>query len=319
MRRNFRRRFYKVTRVLGLGIFIVLLLGSLGWVYRSSFLTGSLKVDLAKQGSIEHYQTVSAVFANEEVLVKSPAAGIPKFLVGEGERIRKGEVIAVIEPVGATPGQGVTSAANQVYAPRGGLVFSSVDGLETILTPENLIDMDLSKVLQQMIEPPQTAQNMEVGVANGRVIGKVVNNLQPTVAVVKMDPEGYKVGKNIKLIINEQSYSAKILRLLEDPKGLVVQFNQYIDGTSQQRLLDISLVVKPSVSGIIIPKSSLWIKGEEHGVYVVKEGAIQYRKVKILDENDQVICVDNLPHGIPIITNPRAGLDGLTMNVKSAS
>ncbi|TWH60161.1 putative membrane fusion protein [Desulfitobacterium sp. LBE] len=329
MKRSPRRGIYKVVRVVGVSVFLLLLLGSLGWVYRSSFLTGSLKVEIARQGSIDHLQTVAAVFANEETLLKAPGAGTTEFLVQEGERVRKGDLIARIHSGGVVLGQENAAAAHDLYASSGGIVFSVIDGLETYLTPENLLAMDVGKILQptQELSTTQEAQEAQEpsppqssgSVAAGKVIGKIVNNLKPTVAVLKVEPKGYEVGKSVKLIIDDQNYSAKILRLLDNPHGLVVQFNQYINGTSQKRLQDISLVQRPSVSGVLVPKSSLWSKGEEQGVYVVKEGAIQYRKVKILDQNDQVICVENLPHGIPVITNPRTGIDGLIMNIKNVS
>ncbi len=326
MKRSPRRGIYKVVRVVGVSVFLLLLLGSLGWVYRSSFLTGSLKVEIARQGSIDHLQTVAAVFANEETLLKAPGAGTTEFLVQEGERVRKGDLIARIHSGGVVLGQENAAAAHDLYASSGGIVFSVIDGLETYLTPENLLAMDVGKILQPTQELSTTQEAQEPSppqssgsVAAGKVIGKIVNNLKPTVAVLKVEPKGYEVGKSVKLIIDDQNYSAKILRLLDNPHGLVVQFNQYINGTSQKRLQDISLVQRPSVSGVLVPKSSLWSKGEEQGVYVVKEGAIQYRKVKILDQNDQVICVENLPHGIPVITNPRTGIDGLIMNIKNVS
>lgn len=332
MKRSPRRGIYKVVRVVGVSVFLLLLLGSLGWVYRSSFLTGSLKVEIARQGSIDHLQTVAAVFANEETLLKAPGAGTTEFLVQEGERVRKGDLIARIHSGGVALGQENAVSAHDLYASSGGIVFSVIDGLETYLTPENLLAMDVGKILQptQELSATQEAQEAQEAqepsppqssgsVAAGKVIGKIVNNLKPTVAVLKVEPKGYEVGKSVKLIIDDQNYSAKILRLLDNPHGLVVQFNQYINGTSQKRLQDISLVQRPSVSGVLVPKSSLWSKGEEQGVYVVKEGAIQYRKVKILDQNDQVICVENLPHGIPVITNPRTGIDGLIMNIKNVS
>lgn len=326
MKRSPRRGIYKVVRVVGVSVFLLLLLGSLGWVYRSSFLTGSLKVEIARQGSIDHLQTVAAVFANEETLLKAPGAGTTEFLVQEGERVRKGDLIARIHSGGVALGQENAAAAHDLYASSGGIVFSVIDGLETYLTPENLLAMDVGKILQPTQELSTTQEAQEPSppqssgsVAAGKVIGKIVNNLKPTVAVLKVEPKGYEVGKSVKLIIDDQNYSAKILRLLDNPHGLVVQFNQYINGTSQKRLQDISLVQRPSVSGVLVPKSSLWSKGEEQGVYVVKEGAIQYRKVKILDQNDQVICVENLPHGIPVITNPRTGIDGLIMNIKNVS
>ncbi|MEM5818991.1 MAG: HlyD family efflux transporter periplasmic adaptor subunit, partial [Desulfitobacterium hafniense] len=235
MKRSPRRGIYKVVRVVGVSVFLLLLLGSLGWVYRSSFLTGSLKVEIARQGSIDHLQTVAAVFANEETLLKAPGAGTTEFLVQEGERVRKGDLIARIHSGGVVLGQENAAAAHDLYASGGGIVFSVIDGLETYLTPENLLAMDVGKILQptQELSATQEAQEAQEpsppqssgSVAAGKVIGKIVNNLKPTVAVLKVEPKGYEVGKSVKLIIDDQNYSAKILRLLDNPHGLVVQFN----------------------------------------------------------------------------------------------
>jgi len=174
-----------------------------------------------------------------------------------------------------------------------------------------LVAMDVGKILEY-----SASANSE-GVAGGGVIGKIVNNLKPTVALLKVETKGFAVGDSVKLVIDEERFTAKILRLVDDPPGIVVQFNQYVNGSGQERLKEVALVTKPSVSGILIPKSSLWFKGEEQGVYVVVNGAIQYRKVKILDQNEEYLVVENLPHGIPVITNPRMGLDGLVMNLKN--
>lgn len=299
-------------KIFGIGVLVLLLLGSLGWVYRSSFLTGSLKVELAKQGSIEHIQTLSAVFANEEVPIKAPAAGKSEFIGKEGQRFRRGDQVAVMKPEGVAPGQNGAKADVPVLAPMGGILSYGADGLESILSPENLLTMDLSKVLEQSA----TSKDGEGAVQNGGVIGKITNNLRPTVAVIKIAPtEENKLGKTLKFTIDGYVYSAKVVRLLDNPPGLVVQFNQYVEGTAKQRIQEISWISRPAVEGVILPKSTLWNKGEEQGVYVVQAGVIQFRKVKVLDENEQEVCIEGLPHGIPVIINPRSGLEGLTMNV----
>jgi putative membrane fusion protein len=299
-------------KLLGIGVLVLLLLGSLGWVYRSSILTGSLKVELAKQGSIEHIQTVSAVFANEEVPIKAPAAGKPEFIGQEGQRFRRGDQVAVMRPEGVDLAQKDPKAGVPVLAPIGGILSYGADGLESVLSPDNLLTMDLSKVLEQSA----FAKDGEGVVQNGGLIGKITNNLRPTVAVIKIAPtEENKLGKTLKFTINGYGYSAKVVRLLEYPPGLVVQFNQYVEGTAKQRLQEISWISRPAVEGVILPKSTLWNKGEEQGVYVVQGGVIQFRKVKILDENEKEVCIEGLPHGIPVIINPRSGLDSLTMNV----
>lgn len=308
MRRNSAKS--KIFRGMGWGLVIIVLLVSMGWVYRSHFLTGSLQVTLAKEGSIKHYQNVTAVFANEETVLKANLSGTPNFLFQEGQRVRKGDTVANVQEVGAL-GQG-SGREDRVVAPVGGLLYTFVDGLEGILTPDNLLAMDVHKVIEQTSNFKEDTQG---GSANSRIIGKIVNNLVQTSAVINMSTAEYQEGNTLRLIIDDQTYSAKILRLLDNPQGVVVQFNQYINGSSEERIQEIALIAKPTVSGILIPKSSLWYRGEEQGVYVVREGSIQYRKVKILDEDEEYICVENLPHGIPVIVNPRDGLAGLLMNI----
>lgn len=314
MKRKTNRGY--AIKLLGIGFFAFLLLGSLGWVYRSSILTGSLDIELAKQGSIEHNQTVTAVFANEEVLIQAPAAGKPEYLGKEGQRFRRGDLLALMKPEGVTLSQSQDKAGVQVTAPDGGILFYGTDGLESILTPKNLLAMDLSKVLDQNATPKDSSSSVQTG----ETIGKMVNNLRPTVALIKITPsEETKLGKTLKFSINGQVYSAKVVRVQEDPPGIVVQFTQYVEGTANQRIQEISWNTQPSANGVIISKSTLWNNGEEQGVYVVLEGVLQFRKVKVLDENDQWVCVENLPYGIPVIINPRSGLDGLTMKVKIPS
>lgn len=316
MRRKTAKGIRTAKKLFGIGVFILVILSSLGWVYRSSFLTGTLEVKLAKQGSIEHTQIISAVFANEEVPIKASAAGNPEFLGKEGQRFRRGDQVAVIKPEGVTLDQNSPKTGAQVVAPIGGILSYEADGLESILTPGNLLAMDLSKVLEQS----STSKNGEGIVQKGGIIGKITNNLQPTVAIIKIAPtEDYKLGKTLKFTIKGQDYSAKVVRLLDNPQALVVQFNQYVEGTAKQRMQDISWTSRPAVDGVIIPKSALWNKGEEQGVYVVQGGVIQFRKVKVLDGNEQNVCVEGVPHGIPVITNPRSELEGLTMNVKTTS
>jgi putative membrane fusion protein len=313
MRRKSKRTF--AMRLVGIGAFVVLLLGSLGWVYRSSFLTASLVVEQAMQGSIEHNQTITALFANEEVPIQAPTAGKPEFIGKEGQRFRRGDIIGVMKAEGVAPGQVTQRADVKVYAPDGGLLYYMTDGLESILTPKNLLSMDLSKVLVQNPE----ANRAEGMIQSGGSIGKIVNNLRPTVAVIQIPTSEEKLGKNLKFIIKGQTYTAKVVRLLDNPQGVVVQFNQYIEGTVNQRVQEIAWNLRPAVNGVIVPKSALWNKGEEQGVYVVVDGIIQFRQVKVLDEDDQKVCVEGLPHGITVIVNPHFGLDGLTINVKIPS
>lgn len=73
---------------------------------------------------------------------------------------------------------------------------------------------------------------------------------------------------------------------------------------------------QPSVKGIIIPKSSLWPKGEEMGVYVLFNGVIRYQKVVVLDQDETQVCVEGLTGGLPVVINPKNGIEGMPASAK---
>lgn len=303
-------------RLFGYGWVVILIICSLGWVYRANWMTRSLEVEPARIGSIDHYITVKAIFANEENVIQSPASGKVEFLGKEGQRFRRGETVAQIHPEGVAPGTNANQQLTKVNIPIGGLFFQKIDGLESVLTPNSLMEMDLAKVLEQK-ESPQ-AQN-EI-VQAGAPLGKVVNNLIPTVAFIEIQAtEKLSVGKTIKFNLKGQSVSGKILRKSDHPQGIVVRFNQYLEGTVNERVQEVNWVERPSENGVVIPKSALFTKGEELGVYVVLEGIFQFHKINVRDENDNFVCVENLPQGIPVVKNPRSGIEGLTANLKIPS
>lgn len=324
MRKKSRHTMAK--RLLLGSLLVTLIVCSLGWVYRANWMTSSLEVETAQMGSIDHYVLVKAVFANEEYVIQSPASGKLEFLGKEGQRFRRGETVAQIQPDGVAPGTNSNQKSVQVSIPTGGLFYQKVDGLESVFTPQSLLEMDLAKILEQQ-ENPQAQNDL---IQAGTPLGKVVNNLIPTMAFVEVQPTNdLNVGKTVKFNIEGQILSGRILRKSETPSGIVVRFNQYLEGTENERMQDVYWIARPSENGVIISKSALYTKGEELGVYVVQEGIFQFRKVKVLDENDTFVCVENLPQdlargigleiGIPVVKNPRSGIEGLTANVKIPS
>lgn len=320
-----KRKRKKLNGLLFSGLLIILIASSLGWVYRANLMGNSLEVETAQVGSIDHFVEVKAIFANEEYVIQAPTSGKVEFLGKEGQRFRRGEAVARIYPEGASPGTNLSRQPVQVSLPKGGLFFHEVDGLESVLTPQSLLQMDLTKILEQ--QGNQQAQNELIQAGNS--LGKIVNNLIPTEAFVEVQPTAeLAVGKTIKFNLKGQVERAKILRKSDNPQGVVVQFEQYLEGTETTRIQEVNWIARPSVSGVIIPKSALFTKGEELGVYVVKEGIFQFRKVNVLDENETLVCVETskdgdttkgIPQGITVVKNPRSGIEGLTANVKIPS
>ena len=100
--------------------------------------------------------------------------------------------------------------------------------------------------------------------------------------------------------------------------GVVVLFPYYIDGSATKRRQEVTWIYQSPTSGTLIPKSALWTQGEEIGIFLWNEGVVQFKKVKVLDQNDKQVCIEKLPSGIPIVITPRNGLDGIVADVRNS-
>lgn len=295
------------------GVLLIALVGGSSWFYRSNFSSGATKFALAQTGTITHERKTKATFANQELAIAAPFSGNVQVMGKDGQRFRRGESVATLQPQGAAPG--TAKAQNQtIVAKMGGLFFHQTDGLEAIMTTENLASMDLAKLLAQTANVKIPAANVQAG----EFVGKIVNNLLPTQAFLQLTSiEGLVVGKTIRITAGEQTVSAQILRKSEKPTGVVVLFPNYIDGSATNRRQEVTWVYQAPTSGVLVPKSALWTKGDELGVLLWSGGVVQFKKVKVLDQDESQACIENLPSGIPIVITPRNGLEGLVAEVKN--
>lgn len=305
----------KFIRVLFWGLVILVLLGGFLWSFRAYFSANSLKFAVAQSGTITHQRQVAAIFANQELAVLAPCSGKVQYTGVDGQRFRRWETVATIQPSGAAPGtQQVQTLTQAIQAGMGGLFFRQSDGLESVITSENLISMDLNK----LIALTANVKSPGATVQKGEVIGKLVNNLLPTQAFIELPSlDGLQVGKSISLEVGTQTVNAKILRKSDKPMGVIVQFPYYVNGSATKRYQEITWNYLPPTSGVVIPKSALWTQGEELGVFLWSDGVVHFKKVKVLDQDDKKACIENLPIGIPVVITPRKGLDGLVANVKN--
>ncbi|ODA39581.1 HlyD family efflux transporter periplasmic adaptor subunit [Desulfosporosinus sp. BG] len=296
------------------GILFIVLTGGILWSYRSSLTAGDIKFAVAQTGTITHERKVMATFANEEIPISAPSTGKIQFLGENGQRFRRGEAVAILQTAGAAPGMTQDGMKQTILAAKGGLFFHQSDGLESILTSQNLNSMDLNKLLAQTANVKTAGATVQAG----EIVGKIVNNLIPTQAFIELPSiDGLTIGKTLRLTAGNQTVSAKILRKSDTPKGVIVQFPHYVDGSAAQRRQDITWSYLPSTSGVLVPKSALWTQGEELGIFLWDGGVVHFKKVTVLDQDDSQACIENLPSGIPVVITPREGLEGLVADVKN--
>lgn len=284
----------------GIALVVVLLVLVAGgfWIYRTGHSTPGLEYARAEIGTVKHEQRVKAFFANEETLIYAPAGGEVEKLAVPGQRLRRGESAAKIkEPGGADQTVGV---------PAGGLILYAVDGLEGLWTAENFRTMELNKLLHMQ----SSAQDITT-VYSGQAMGKMVNNLAPTTAFVELGSlDGLSLGKSLRFRMGDKIFSGKIIRQSDNPTGVVLEFNQYIDSSVEQRTQEMTWITKPEGKGIVVPRSALWTRGEEQGVFAVIEGVLHFRQVNVQDENETEAAVEGLPSGLLVVKNPESDLDG---------
>lgn len=291
--------------VIGVGVF---------WFNRSDFSSKTIKYAVAQTGTITHERKVVATFANTERTISAPQTGSIKYIGEDGQRFRNGDGVATLHPVGAAPGTDLQNARDQtISATMAGLFFHQTDGLETIITPENLASVDLEKLLAA----PATVKIPGATVQSEEFVGKIVNNLIPTQAFLELTSiEGLVVGEMMRLTVGEQTIRAEILLKSEKPRGVVVAFPHYIDGSATKRRQEVSWIYQAPTSGVLVPRSALWTQGDDLGIFLWNDGVIDFKKVKVLDQNDSEACIEDMTNGIPIVITPRDGLEGLVANVK---
>jgi len=290
---------------------VIILLGVFIWNYYSYWRVSQLTIATAKQGWVKHEKKVKTVFANTEIILTTPAEGKFIPLQEDGRRFRKGETVGRLVPTGVDPGQSQGEIA--ITAPISGLFYSGRDGLEPVITPENLMNMDLKALLAQTENAPSPVTVTD-SVSKHSPVGKMVNNLYPSWMFVYLEASDQMAkGETVKFIIAGEEYAGTVMKLSGEPKGAVVRFTQYINGTTEGRVKDIIWSYKPSSKGTLVPVASLCSFGEEKGVYVGVEGVIRYTPVRVMDYNDTMAVVEGIPEGAQVIANPKKGIEGLTI------
>ncbi|HWJ02229.1 MAG TPA: HlyD family efflux transporter periplasmic adaptor subunit, partial [Verrucomicrobiae bacterium] len=143
-----KRRTSKVIRwlrrvfVYGL---VILVLSLAGLWLKDIIKATQIIVVTTQKGALEAPVDIEAWVINSEQVVTSSYAGQIDKVVPEGDRARKGSLVARVISQGIN-GQG-KGVKNDLYSPGSGLVSYRVDGLEGLFTPKNVQDWELSKFL----------------------------------------------------------------------------------------------------------------------------------------------------------------------------
>lgn len=353
-----RKNRHKAGWILGLGLAGSLVLASVLWwgiiTVKNSLVSSIIDVETTVQGTLEDIQKVQAVVVRDEQLIVSPVTGQVKRVVPEGERVRKGALIAYVTEKTIETGNGVRDVP--VYAPATGVVSYYVDNLEGLATPANLEEIGGQK-LYKAVEAQtvsekasqgsvqtkaqtkddstnksvsQSAQLVTSGLQSGQPLCKIVNNLKPTYLLVdntqgKVTDEVYKQERYVygKIETNQSEDISFRIQPTSRPDLLVLSSSASATEFIQKRKIQLD-IISNHFKGYIIPRGAIVSQNGQTGIFIVYKEVASWQPVRIKGEANGKIAVEaanqkgtsRLSPNALVVKNPGLVQEGQTVSVR---
>ena len=293
---------------LGLLLLFWFLLSLKAVIYRNIARTETLQ-----PGQLTEKITVSALLIKQEYLINAPLKGVMKYSVSDGQRVKAGTSLGVLE----APSMDTVSGLKQyaVTTPAGGMFCSHIDGLEAILIPGQLdvVEMPpLDKIDNN--SPLTTGGNVE----KGAPIGKVIDNLTPIFLAGELEAENFKQlqqlkDSELKLDWQNQRILAKVDKLENkgEKKGFVLVLKNYPDEILHHRKIEFQIITG-EITGLLIKEEALVSKDNKEGLYIIWKGLVRWVPVKIINRLYGQAAIEgaDIQPGMSYVVNPRYVREG---------
>lgn len=180
-------------------------------------------------------------------------------------------------------GTGNVAGSTVIAAPEAGYFSSNVDGLESVLTPDSLENMDVAAF--------QALQNQNA--SSTGALGKVItSNTWYYVTVVETQQlAGCDVGDSVTVRFAYQlsrDMTMQISRIGADEDGkslLVLTANTNVSDAAAMRQQSADVVFR-TYRGLRVPKQGLYTDEDGNaGVYIVEGASAAWKKVEIIHDN----------------------------------
>lgn len=325
-----RKNRHKAGWILGIGLAGTLVLVSVGWwgftSIKNSLVSSMVDVEATVQGTLELRQSVQAVVVRDEQLVVSPVTGKVKRIVPEGERVRKGALLAYVTETTIETGNGVRDVP--VYSPATGIVSYYVDNLEGLATPANLDKLGGQKLYKAVetqtgsqaatqtatqssvqklaqtaaqtinLAGTQSGQTDATGLQSGQPLCKIVNNLKPTYLLAdnsegKVANDVYKKERYVYGKVDDNQQDPISFRLQPTSRSdlLVLSSNAFAPEFIQKRKVQLDLI-SSHFQGYIIPRGAIVSQNGQTGIFIVYKEVASWQPVRIKGEANGKIAVE---------------------------
>ncbi len=281
---------------------------TLAWA-KNNVLMHLLDVQPLVHDEIRETLAVKGLLIKHEEPVKAPAAGNIHLLVQDGDRLRIGMLLAEISGI----------SDQKIWSPKTGVFCTHLDNLENLLIPGmiDILDMDEVEKIDNSVTPVSDE------VADGQIIGKVVDNLQPLmvfIQVKKMDEfiaRSFKKDTTVALFWNDQKLAGKIAQVsvVNKTLSMMVELSSYPEDFIHERRVQLDLVIR-RMTGWLVPEGVIVFKEGKPGLYIVSKQAIRWMPVAVQDRLQGMVAVssDTLSGSVRYIKNPSWAREGVRLN-----
>ena len=201
----------------------------------------------------------------------------------------------------------------QIIASVSGYYSGTVDGYESVLTPERLTSLSVAEL--NALTPAEIPSN-----ACGRIIS------ESTWYYVAAVPSTYladtKVGDQVAVSFSRDVYDTitmTVQRIGDEESGqrlLVLKSSDYIQDVTLLREQSADMIFQ-TYAGLRVPKEALRMQGDTQGVYILESASARWKPVTILYDNGESYVVEldksstnNLWPGDEIIVDAKNLYDG---------
>lgn len=155
------------------------------------------------------------------------------------------------------------------YSPKAGIVTFASDGMESVLTLENIYKLDYNSVIQQAIQVKSLTTDY---VTNGRPVYKIVDNsVWMLVAIIDKEEIGlYDEGKYVKVEVSGETVTGVVSKVFEtgEKGALVLRMTEQVKDFHKERVVK-TTIIRENYQGLKIPSTSIVTKEGQQGVYIV--------------------------------------------------
>ncbi|MBP3448624.1 MAG: hypothetical protein J6K51_06370 [Clostridia bacterium] len=187
----------------------------------------------------------------------------------------------------------ITGQKDAFYSATSGVIYSKVDGFETIINKETVSGAD-----NKLFDSLWSSKPVDYSKTEGNyVFGKIVNNYEAMVLVKLSKKEASGIEEGDRIYIKSPDVAGgkiacTVKQVNQDGREVVLTLtvSKNLDTLFAERKAEFELI-KESYAGLRIPKEAILENGDEKYVWIVKDSVVRKRAVEVLCEKNEFVIV----------------------------